>query len=83
MADYVIDTSGTKENTLEQVRDRLRFAAEFISMRLRVLFITALLVGGFLFITSRTDWGRRRILQPISSAAGRFGPVRASRVAPA
>src|SRR5580700_6808050 len=39
-------------------------------MRLRVLFITALLVAGFLYITSKTDWGRHRILQPISSATG-------------
>ena len=39
-------------------------------MRLRVLFITALLVGGFLYITSKTDWGRHRILQPISNATG-------------
>jgi S1-C subfamily serine protease len=39
-------------------------------MRLRVLFITALLVGGFLYITSKTDWGRHRILQPISQATG-------------
>jgi S1-C subfamily serine protease len=39
-------------------------------MRLRVLFITALLVGGFLYITSKTDWGRHQILQPISHATG-------------
>ena len=39
-------------------------------MRLRVLLITALLVGGFLYITSKTDWGRHRILQPISHATG-------------
>jgi len=39
-------------------------------MRLRVLFITVLLVGGFLYITSKTDWGRHRILQPISNATG-------------
>ena len=39
-------------------------------MRLRVLFITALLVGGFLYITSKTDWGRHRIFQPISHATG-------------
>ena len=30
-------------------------------MRSRVLLITALLVGGFLLITSKTDWGQRRI----------------------
>ena len=30
VADYVIDTSGTKENTLEQVRSHVRFATEFI-----------------------------------------------------
>ena len=39
-------------------------------MRFRVLFITALLVGGFLYITSKTDWGRHRIFQPISHATG-------------
>ena len=39
-------------------------------MRLRVLFITALLVGGFLYLTSKTDWGRHRIFQPISNATG-------------
>ena len=39
-------------------------------MRLRVLLITALLVGGFLYITSMTDWGRHRIFQPISHATG-------------
>jgi S1-C subfamily serine protease len=39
-------------------------------MRLRILFITVLLVGGFLYITSKTDWGRHRILQPISNATG-------------
>jgi S1-C subfamily serine protease len=39
-------------------------------MRLRVLFLTLLLVGGFLYITSRTDWGRHRIFQPISHATG-------------
>jgi S1-C subfamily serine protease len=37
-------------------------------MKLRVLFITALLVGGFLFVTSKTDWGQRRILSPLSSS---------------
>ena len=38
-------------------------------MRYRVLFITALLVGGFLFVTSKTNWGQRRIIQPISQAS--------------
>ena len=37
-------------------------------MKLRVLYITALLVGGFLLITSKTDWGQRRIIHPIASA---------------
>jgi len=46
-------------------------------MRMRVLFITALLVGGFLVITSKTNWGQRRIIQPMSSASERYwsGPV--------
>ena len=39
-------------------------------MRLRVLLITALLVGGFLYTTSKTDWGRHRIFQPISNVTG-------------
>jgi len=37
-------------------------------MRYRVLYVTALLVGGFLFVTSKTNWGQRRIIQPISQA---------------
>jgi S1-C subfamily serine protease len=40
-------------------------------MRLRVFYITALMVAGFLLITSRTNWGQRRIIQPISQA-GRY-----------
>jgi S1-C subfamily serine protease len=35
-------------------------------MKWRILFITALLVGGFLFVTSKTDWGQRRIFRPSS-----------------
>jgi S1-C subfamily serine protease len=39
-------------------------------MRLsRILVITALLVSGFLLVTTKTDWGQRRILDPVSSAA--------------
>ncbi|HYL36768.1 MAG TPA: trypsin-like peptidase domain-containing protein [Bryobacteraceae bacterium] len=41
-------------------------------MRWRVLVITALLVGGFLLITSKTDWGRHSIIGPISNAGGRI-----------
>jgi S1-C subfamily serine protease len=38
-------------------------------MRLsRIIVITVLLVSGFLFITTKTDWGQRRILNPVSSA---------------
>ncbi len=38
-------------------------------MRLsRIFVITALLVSGFLLITSKTDWGQRQILHPVSSA---------------
>jgi len=38
-------------------------------MRLsRIIVITALLVSGFLLITTKTDWGQRRILNPVSSA---------------
>ena len=37
-------------------------------MKLRILFITALLVGGFLFVTSKTNWGQHQIIRPISKA---------------
>ncbi|MGA2879368.1 MAG: trypsin-like peptidase domain-containing protein [Bryobacteraceae bacterium] len=38
-------------------------------MRLsRIIVITGLLVSGFLLITTKTDWGQRRILNPVSSA---------------
>lgn len=33
----------------------------------RIIVITALLVSGFLLITSKTDWGHRRILNPITN----------------
>ncbi len=35
----------------------------------RIIVITAFLVSGFLLVTSKTDWGQRRILSPVSSAA--------------
>jgi putative serine protease PepD len=34
----------------------------------RIIVITALLVSGFLLVTTKTDWGQRRILSPVSSA---------------
>src|SRR5579871_2754732 len=34
----------------------------------RILLITILLVTGFLYLTSRTDWGQRQILRPIAGA---------------
>ena len=37
-------------------------------MRLRIFVITALLVGGFLLVTTKTDWGQRRILDPVSGS---------------
>ena len=37
-------------------------------MRFRVLLFAAFLVCGFLVITSKSDWGRRRILRPLSDA---------------
>jgi S1-C subfamily serine protease len=37
-------------------------------MRLRVFFITAVLVCGFLLVTTKTDWGQRRILNPVASS---------------
>ena len=41
-------------------------------MTMRVLIITALLVGGFLIVTSETEWGRHQILAPISGAGQRL-----------
>jgi S1-C subfamily serine protease len=38
-------------------------------MRYRILYVTALLVSGFLLVTSRTNWGQRRIIRPISQAS--------------
>ncbi len=38
-------------------------------MRFRILFITAFLVGGFLYITSKTDWAQSRIFRPASSTS--------------
>jgi len=35
-------------------------------MRFRTFLLAAFLVGGFLLVTSKTDWGQRRILRPIS-----------------
>ena len=37
-------------------------------MKLRIFVITALLVGGFLFITSQNGLGTAPILQPVSSS---------------
>jgi len=37
-------------------------------MKLRIFVITALLVSGFLLMTTRTDWGQRRILNPVSGS---------------
>jgi len=37
-------------------------------MKYRILYITALLVSTFLLLTSRTNWGQRRIIQPITQA---------------
>jgi S1-C subfamily serine protease len=38
-------------------------------MRYRILYVTALLVCSFFLLTSKTDWGQRRIVQPISQAS--------------
>jgi S1-C subfamily serine protease len=35
-------------------------------MRSRILLIAVLLVGGFVFLTTRTEWGRLRILRPMA-----------------
>ncbi len=41
-------------------------------MRLRVFVVAALLVGGFLIVTSKTNWGRQRILDPIRGAGSQI-----------
>ena len=33
-------------------------------MRLRIFVITALLVGGFLYVTTKSDWAQHRLLDP-------------------
>ena len=38
-------------------------------MRFRTLVIAALLVGGFLWVTSKTNWGLRQFAKPISGGA--------------
>jgi S1-C subfamily serine protease len=43
-------------------------------MKLRVFVITALLVCGFLFVTTKTDWGQHRILNPVGGGALWSGP---------
>jgi S1-C subfamily serine protease len=37
-------------------------------MRLRIFVITALLVGGFLLVTTKSDWGQGRILSPVTGS---------------
>jgi putative serine protease PepD len=37
-------------------------------MRLRIFVITALLVGGFLFVTTKSDWAQRRVLDPVAGS---------------
>src|SRR5579863_5830608 len=45
-------------------------------MRLsRIIVITALLVSGFLLVTTKTDWGQRRIMNPVSNAPLWSGPA--------
>jgi S1-C subfamily serine protease len=47
-------------------------------MKLRIFVITALLVSGFLLITSKTDWGQRQILTPVASSVPLWsGPLAA------
>lgn len=41
-------------------------------MKLRVLLFAALLVGGFLMVTSRTNWGQRQILHPLATTGGQI-----------
>ena len=37
-------------------------------MRLRIFVITVLLVSGFLLLTTKTDWGQRRMLSPVTGS---------------
>jgi len=43
-------------------------------MKLRVFVITALLVSGFLFVTTKTDWGQRRLSSPTGGGPLWSGP---------
>jgi putative serine protease PepD len=38
-------------------------------MKTRILFLTSLIVGGFIFITARSDWSQRHLIRPISAGA--------------
>jgi putative serine protease PepD len=37
-------------------------------MKFRIIFIVCLLVGGFIWLTSQTEFGQRRLLRPIAGA---------------
>jgi S1-C subfamily serine protease len=37
-------------------------------MRLRIFVITALLVSGFLLVTTKSDWAQRRVLDPVAGS---------------
>jgi len=38
-------------------------------MRMRILLISTLLVGGFVFITAKSEWSQRHLIRPISAGA--------------
>ena len=65
-ADYVIDTSGAKENTLAQTQRRVSSPVSpeplriFQLMKLRTLFIALALVGAFVYFTTAPNSPLRR-----------------------
>ncbi|MBV8821066.1 MAG: hypothetical protein JO022_22095, partial [Acidobacteriaceae bacterium] len=36
-------------------------------MRFRILLLSVLLVGGFAYVTSKSGWSHKRLLQPLTS----------------
>ena len=81
-ADYVIDTSGTKETHARADPGclRMRLAERLSIMRFRTLLLAALLVGGFVYFTANPNSTLRRSFRRFGR---RCGASRASRIRPA
>ncbi len=68
-ADFVIDTSGEKEDTLRQTRAVYDVLRRIQNMRvLRTFFWAALLAAGFVYITGGTRWDVGQVLRPVRNA---------------